>query len=242
MTLRIMIWWAFLLGTIGAATGTSLAFLIRPGRKLVSLVLEFASGLMLAVACFGLIPRAFAFGQLTLSFIGLILGIVFSVAVQFLIHCIPQKWSDKTQLKTTGVMIAILYAVLNFVEGFALGAGFRALFSLGTPIFIAIVFRNLSQAGLITLSLRFGGGGKFSIFLFNIILGSFVGAGLFCGTLIGGACPNMIAAVVSFSGGAILYVAEGELISTSRRLYPGRGAGFFNVCGILTGVSLLFII
>ena len=103
MTLRTMIWWAFLLGTIGAATGTSLAFLIRPGRKLVGLVLEFASGLMLAVACFGLIPRAFAFGQLTLSFIGLILGIVFSVAVQFLIHCIPKNGRIKPSLKQPGL-------------------------------------------------------------------------------------------------------------------------------------------
>jgi ZIP family zinc transporter len=68
-------------GIIGTGTGGLMAFFVRDiSNKILGVILEFSSGLMLAVVCFELIPEAFEYGGELLTFTGIVSG-VFAIII-----------------------------------------------------------------------------------------------------------------------------------------------------------------
>ena len=64
-------------GTIGTTIGGLIGiFSKRNSNKFLSFVLAFASGLMLAVICFDLIPEAIGISSIYTTISGIILGII----------------------------------------------------------------------------------------------------------------------------------------------------------------------
>ena len=64
-------------GTIGTTIGGIIGiFLKKNSNKFLSFILSFASGLMLAVICFDLIPEALEISSIYSTVLGIILGIV----------------------------------------------------------------------------------------------------------------------------------------------------------------------
>ena len=67
-------------GTFGTTLGGLLGIVIKKqSNKFLSFVLSFASGLMMAVICFDLIPGALEITTLSYTLIGIILGIIVMV-------------------------------------------------------------------------------------------------------------------------------------------------------------------
>ena len=93
--------------TIGGIIGTKFK---HSSNKLLSFVLAFASGLMIAIVCFDLLPEAFNLSNLPTAFLGIILGIV---AMIFCDMLVDKKYnlSEETQLlKILGFEKQIFYA------------------------------------------------------------------------------------------------------------------------------------
>ena len=112
-------------GTFGTTLGGILGiFLKRKSNKFLSFILAFASGLMMAVICFDLIPESLEISNIIEVLIGTILGIIAMIFCDLLVD---KKFSTKIQtnnkqskLLKTGMIVSIGLAIHNFPEGLAI--------------------------------------------------------------------------------------------------------------------------
>ena len=64
-------------GTFGTTIGGVIGVKFKnPSKKFLSFILSFASGLMLAIVCFDLLPEAFELSSLPIAFLGIMIGII----------------------------------------------------------------------------------------------------------------------------------------------------------------------
>ena len=116
-------------GTFGTTLGGILGiFLKRKSNKFLSFILAFASGLMMAVICFDLIPESLEISNIIEVLIGTILGIIAMIFCDLLVD---KKFSTKIQtnnkqskLLRTGMIVSIGLAIHNFPEGLAIRVWF----------------------------------------------------------------------------------------------------------------------
>ena len=131
---------------IGGIIGTKFK---NPSNKILSFVLAFASGLMIAIVCFDLLPEAFNLSDLPTAFLGIILGII---AMIFCDMLVDKKFNSNARFKgskntllKTGIIVSIGLAIHNFPEGLAIGSGFGASIKLGLSLAIAICLHDIPE-------------------------------------------------------------------------------------------------
>ena len=102
-----------LLGTtLGGVFG---AFLNIKSDKIISFILQFAGGLMMAVICFDLIPESLKI----INTLGVVLGIILGVIVMIFCNSIVGNKISKTNssnLLKVGIVIGIGLSIHNFPE------------------------------------------------------------------------------------------------------------------------------
>ena len=130
--------------TIGGLIGISLK---RKSNKFLSFILAFASGLMLAIVCFDLIPEAMVLSNIINVIVGTILGIISMIFCDILVQ---KKFNtkaiqSKNNLLKTGIIVSIGLALHNFPEGLAIGSGFGASIVLGYSLAIAICLHDIPE-------------------------------------------------------------------------------------------------
>ena len=113
-------------GTFGTTLGGILGIIInKSSNKFLSVILSFASGLMMAIICFELIPEALAISNIYST----ILGILFGIIVMIMCDVIVQKKfsqepskniKNSKNLLRTGIIVSIGLAIHNFPEGLAI--------------------------------------------------------------------------------------------------------------------------
>ena len=136
-------------GTFGTTLGGILGIIIKKhSNKFLSFILSFASGLMMSIICFDLIPEALEISGLSNIFIGLILGIIVMIVCDILVQ---KKFNNtkfegsKNSLLKTGIIVSIGLAIHNFPEGLAIGSGFEASMKLGLSLAIAICLHDIPE-------------------------------------------------------------------------------------------------
>lgn len=112
-------------GTFGTTLGGILGVIIKKhSNKFLSFILSFASGLMMAVICFDLIPEALGISTIASVVIGIVIGIIGMVFCDLIVE---KKFSNHAELKKgsntllkTGIIVSIGLAIHNFPEGLAI--------------------------------------------------------------------------------------------------------------------------
>lgn len=107
-------------GTFGTTLGGMMGVIIKKdSNKFLSFILAFASGLMMAVICFDLIPEALGISGIASVVIGIIAGIIAMVFCDVLVE---KKFSrnPSNSLLKTGIIVSIGLAIHNFPEGLAI--------------------------------------------------------------------------------------------------------------------------
>ena len=136
-------------GTFGTTLGGILGVVIKKNsNKFLSFILSFASGLMMSIICFDLIPEAMGISGI----VNVILGIVFGIFVMIFCDILVQKKFNTKSIKnsnntllTTGIIVSIGLAIHNFPEGLAIGSGFEASLRLGFSLAIAICLHDIPE-------------------------------------------------------------------------------------------------
>ena len=111
--------------TLGGIIGVVIK---KQSNKFLSFILAFASGLMMAVICFDLIPEALRISSVIKVVIGTIIGIISMIFCDLLVE---KKFSQKIERHTkkskgngkllkTGIIVSIGLAIHNFPEGLAI--------------------------------------------------------------------------------------------------------------------------
>ena len=109
----------------------------KQSNKFLSFILAFASGLMMAVICFDLIPEGIVIGIIAMIFCDILVQNRFNDKVEF-------KKENNTLLKT-GIIVSIGLAIHNFPEGLAIGSGFEASMKLGLSLALAICLHDIPE-------------------------------------------------------------------------------------------------
>ena len=227
--------YGLLFGMFGTVLGGIIGANLKiKSNKFLSFVLEFASGLMTAIICFDLIPKALEFSKITGCILGIMIGIVAMIICDAIISKINfrKKNINDNQLLKTGMIICIGLAVHNFPEGLAIGSGFDVSRRLGLSLAIAIAIHDVPEGISIALPINNSGYGKLKAILLTALSGVTTGIGALCGAVIGNLSKELIGLSLAFAAGSMLYIVSCELIPESNRMYKGRFSSFGNIFGI----------
>ena len=228
-------------GTFGTTLGGILGVVIKKqSNKFLSFILALASGLMMAVICFDLIPEALEISNILEVVIGVILGIIAMIFCDLLVD---KKFSSKVQvhnkqskLLKTGMIVSIGLAIHNFPEGLAIGSGFESSLKLGLSLAIAICLHDVPEGISMSIPMKNGGMNPFKVIFYVILSGVTTGIGAFFGAIVGSISEQVISIRLTFAAGAMLYIVSGELIPESNSLYHGRMTAVGNMLGFLIGI------
>lgn len=200
-------------GTFGTTLGGILGvFIKRKSNKFLSFILSFASGLMMAVVCFDLIPEALEISNIFFVIVGIIIGIIAMIFCDLLVE---NKFSQKNSIENqensllkTGMIVSIGLAIHNFPEGLAIGSGFEASMRLGLSLAVAICLHDIPEGISMAIPMKNGGMKKSKVIYYVLLSGITTGIGAFCGAIIGSISEQIIAICLSFAAGAMLYIVS----------------------------------
>ena len=237
----------FLLGLFFGTFGTTLGGIIgvvikKDSKKFISFVLSFASGLMMSIICFDLIPEAFNIANIVVIIIGLLFGIVCMIMCDNIVKTKlnTDKHKNNDMLRT-GIIVSIGLAIHNLPEGLAIGSGFEASLKLGLGLAIAICLHDIPEGISMAVPMKNGGMKKSKIIFYVILSGVTTGIGALIGAIVGSISEGIIAICLSFAAGCMLYIVSGELIPESNSLYKGRMSSIGNIMGFLIGIIATMI-
>lgn len=140
-------------GTFGTTIGGIIGIIFKnTSNKFLGFILSLASGLMISIVCFDLIPEALEISSMLL----VILGILFGVICMIICDIIVQKkfqtsvhYSKNTNsLLKIGIIVSIGLALHNFPEGLAIGSGFGASIKLGYSLAVAILLHDIPERSI----------------------------------------------------------------------------------------------
>ncbi len=233
-------------GTFGTTLGGIIGISVKKtSNKFLSFILSFASGLMMAIICFDLIPEALEISNIANIFIGLIIGII---AMIFCDVFVESKFQNSTKFKNnhnsllkTGIIVSIGLAIHNFPEGLAIGSGFESSIKLGLSLAIAIALHDVPEGISMAVPMKSGGMKTSKVIYYVILSGITTGIGAFFGAIIGSISQEVIAMCLSFAAGAMLYIVSGELLPESNKLYQGRMTAIGNMIGLIIGIIATMI-
>lgn len=229
-------------GTFGTTIGGIIGVVIkRNSNKFLSFILSLASGLMMSIICFDLIPEALEIADVIHILIGIIFGIIVMIICDLFVQ---NKFSNKSKGSTllqTGIIVSIGLAIHNFPEGLAIGSGFESSLKLGLSLALAIAIHDIPEGISMAVPMK-NGGMKVSKVIYLVVLsGITTGIGAFFGAIIGSISKQIIAICLSFAAGAMLYIVSGELVPESNKLYKGRMTAVGNMLGFLLGILATLI-
>lgn len=232
-------------GTIGTTIGGLIGiFTKRNSNKFLSFTLAFASGLMLAVVCFDLIPESMEISSIYTTILGIILGIMTMIICDSLVQ---KKFNSKTSsnknasLLKTGIIVSIGLALHNIPEGLAIGSGFDASTALGFSLAIAIALHDVPEGLSMAIPMKNGGMKAWKVMLYVILSGVATGIGALIGAVVGNISEQVIAVCLAFAAGAMMYIVSGELLPESNKLYQGRMTAIGNMLGFIIGLLAMII-
>lgn len=235
---------AAVLGTLAGVAGTGIGALaacalrIRSGRAL-GFVLQFAAGLMLAVACLELLPEAFMYGSPLFAALGVLLGVLAAVLMQSVLkHGRRAREKGRSSMLATGIITAVGIAAHNLPEGLAIGSGLAASAALGLGLATVIVAHDLPE-GMAMAAPMLGGGMKpRRVMALALLAGLPTGLGAVIGAALGGVSESVVGFCLALAAGTMLYISLGDLIPEAGGVHSGRLPAVGAVLGVLLGFAV----
>lgn len=225
-----------LLGMAGTLIGSLIAITVpkKIPDKIYSFVLELTAGLMISVIFFDLIVEALAISPVMLVLPSLVLGVLFSVAVQDFI----QNNTIGKKFTSTGIMMFLYICAKDFPEGLAIGSGFHVSYRPGIALALTIALHDIPDGIALTIPFRRGGTPRLKCLVISLFTLLPLAVGSFTGAYIGSLSERLLSAFFSFAAGNMLYISFGELVARSKTMYKGRLPTMGCICGIILGLII----
>lgn len=237
-------------GTFGTTLGGIIGVSVKnTSNRFLSTILSFASGLMISIVCFDLIPEALEISKISIVMMGIIFGIIVMILCDVIVqkklnYRVKNKKNSnikKEDLLRTGLIVSIGLALHNLPEGLAIGSGFEASSILGYSLAIAICLHDIPEGISMAVPMKNGGIKTLKVIYYIFLSGVTTGIGALLGAIVGEISEEIIAISLSFAAGAMLYIVSGELIPESNKLYNGKITAIGNIIGFLLGMIVLEI-
>ncbi len=246
-------------GVVGTGTGGLIGlFLGESSKQSMSYLLSFASGVMVSVVCFDLIPESLELASLSVVVVSIILG---AVIVQFLNALIdrfshtpethveleelhhqeeilnPQR---KQSMLMSGLVMFAAISLHNLPEGMAIGSGASHDAQMGLTLAALIALHNIPEGMSIGVPLIAGGMNKWKAVLLTALSGAPTLVGGALGAFLGSGGDALVAISLALAAGAMLYVTYCEILPQVILLNQGRGPAVFTIMGIILGLLMVY--
>ena len=244
-------------GIAGMGLGAliSAVLLRRPSENMVCWLLSFAAGIMVSIACFGLVPGTLELAGPIVCVLGLVIGIIVIMILNRITDRITETREEKLCIHHTheelyhaseiiknpstmirsGIMMFIAIALHNVPEGIAIGAGGAYDFRLGVLIAAMICFHNIPEGMAVAAPLLAGGINRWKVVLLTSLAGGTTLLGGLAGILIGNISPFAVAISLSSAGGAMLYIVFGEILPQFTVMTQSRTSSIVTLFGVIVG-------
>jgi ZIP family zinc transporter len=237
----------------GLATGLGALIIVlvgRPPARVLSGMLGFAGGIMLAISALELLPEALELGTLGSTVVGFALGAGLMTLLDVYLPHIhmgltrPERDFENgyvpapdVELLKLGVFIAIGIGLHNLPEGLAIGAGYFSSPAMGIAIVIGLALHNIPEGMVTAGPLLLGGMSKLKIILLTSLVGLMTPIGTLIGALLFNTSEVLVSGALALAAGAMVYIVSDELIPQSHR-YHSHTAN----AGLLIGFVLVLLL
>jgi zinc transporter, ZIP family len=232
--------WA-LLGAISLVVGAELALFLRPGRKLIGLVMAFGAGAMISAVAYELVFEALETGEGLLAALGIALGSLTFFVGNLLIERAGganRKRSGGQQAEGSPLTIVLGTALDGVPESLIIGLSLV----LGTGVsisFVAATFlSNLPEAIAATTGLRGAGWPRSRIRVLWLLVVSLSAAAGALGFAAFTALPGATGAFIqAFAAGALLTMLADTMMPEAFE-FGGSLVGLLTVAGFVTALTI----
>jgi len=246
--------WALLLTVIaGLSTGIGSAiayFIKKPRIAYLSFSLGLSAGVMIYISFMELLPGSFeAVGEVW----GLVAFFIGIAAIGLIDLLIPEpenpheyKGLDEptgprkdNYLMRTGVLTALAIGIHNFPEGLATFTMALSDIRLGIFIAFAIAIHNIPEGIAVSVPIFYATSNKNKAFFYSFLSGISEPVGAIIGYLIllPFLTPAVLAAVLAFIAGVMIYISLDELLPVAHRY----GHGHLVIAGIVLGMLVMAV-
>jgi len=229
-------------GIIGVCLGSS-------NRRWIGVMLSLASGVMLAVVFFDLLPEAMSMaGDNVIVLLGVIWGVLILVIAN---KCVDARLckietasilssknireEEKRKLHSAGLFLVLAIALHNIPEGIAIGATEFVVDGAGVALAIIIMIHNIPEGISIAMPLVASGMKKVYAIILSVIAGAMTIVGGAIGAMLGGFGCTITAFMLAFAGGAMLQVTLCDMIPNSTDLIRSNSSGLYVLFGLIIG-------
>ena len=242
-------------GVIGTGTGGVIGLLLgESSKRSMSYLLSFASGVMVSIVCFDLIPESLELASLSTVVVSIILG---AVIVQFLndrLSRTPETHVEleelhhqeeilnpqrKQSMLMSGLVMFAAISLHNLPEGMAIGSGASHDAQMGLTLAVLIALHNIPEGMSIGVPLIAGGMAKWKAVLLTALSGAPTLVGGALGAYLGSGGDALVAISLALAAGAMLYVTYCEILPQVILLNQERGPAVFTIMGIILGLLMV---
>ena len=246
-------------GICGTGLGGLLtAFFGNGTDKMTSIFLAFAGGIMTSIVFFELIPEAILHANMIVVILGLIIGIVLVLFLNYFLDRISannhiesklhetykeyfhesEVITSKKNMLRSGMLMFFVIGLHSIPEGLALGTAAIYNITLGTTFALMIAIHNVPEGMAIAAPLISGGLSKQKTILLTLLAGIPTVLGALAGILIGNISAIAIALSFSIAGGAMLCVVFCEILPQTTIMNKNRFPMITLLVGIILGLLL----
>jgi len=245
---------AFILTVIaGLSTGIGSAiayFFRKPKIVYLSYSLGLSAGVMIYISFMELLPNALkAVGELW-GLVAFFVGIG-TIGLIDLLICEPENphdfegldettaARDHGRLMRTGLLTALAIGIHNFPEGLATFASALGDVKLGIFIAIAIAIHNIPEGIAVSVPIFYATGNKNKAFFYSFLSGVSEPVGALIGYLIllPFLTPGVLASLLAFVAGVMVYISLDELVPMAHRY----GHGHLAIAGVVSGMLIMAV-
>lgn len=245
----INLWRVTLLGLATGVVGTGLggyiiAVLGKPNRRLLSFILGFSGGIMLAIIFVDLIHEAIDIGGITSTFLGLLLGVGLLVLLDVLLPHTHVSGEDEQRkhFVRMSILLGLGIAMHNLPEGMAIGAGYAVSDLTGWRLAVTMLIQNIPEGMAMAGPMAAAGVGCLKCMGITAAAGIPMGVGAWLGAVLGNVSPLSLAVSLGFAAGAMLYIVFDELMPEAQAQAEGHSGTFGAVAGVLVGIAVLLFL
>lgn len=228
MVSSISILYTFL-SAIATLTGGMLPLYTRIKNIELRYLLAFASGLMISVAFFEMLPESEV--EKNYLFLGAGFFLLYFVEKNILIHVCGE---EECEVHSIGWVSIIGIALESLIDGIAIAIGYEIKPALGLVITLSIIAHELPRGFSTTVIMRSSGYSKNETFIALAIDAFFTPLG----ALLAFAFPlELFSAMLAFSAGTFLYIGASDLMPEAHRRFNRRV-----IAAVLLGVAIAALI
>ena len=239
---------AFLWGLTATSSlilGGVIALTVKPGRKLLGVIMAFGAGALISAVTYELMFEAVQLargsGFPALGFFGGALVFFFSDKLLESAGGKDRKAIDPSPQASLVIPMVLAIILDGVPESLVIGLGLLEKGTVSLAMLVAVFISNLPEAIAGTIGMKAGQWGGKKILLLWLAIALICAAATMAGySLLENASPQWLAFINAFAGGAILMMLSNTMIPEAFE-HGGKLAGVSTVMGFAVSVAIVLL-